>query len=189
MNELQGVPKTEWRVLLVDDDDDYTLIIERALRGAAGVPVEIRRARTGSEALDLLKESVPDLLLLDLKMPGMGGHEALEAIKRDDALRSVPVAVLSSSDRDEDVAKSYGLGGNHFITKPSSPLELEAKLGGLLRNLTELKGIRRGSSGSPTTAVSAVDPHSLAALKVLRWVAVVGVLIVLYVFGKVSGAF
>ena len=140
MKGLQRVPKTKWNVLLVDDDDDYSLIIERALRTAAGVPVEIRRARTGGEALALLRESVPDLLLLDLKMPGMGGHEALEEIKRDDTLRSVPVAVLSSSDRDEDVAKSYGLGGNHFITKPSSPLELEAKLGGLLRNLTELGG-------------------------------------------------
>jgi CheY-like chemotaxis protein len=186
---MQRVPKEEWSVLLVDDDDDYTLIIERALRAAAGVPVEIRRARTGDEALTVLEDFVPDLLLLDLKMPGMGGHEALERIKRDDALRSVAVAVLSSSDRDDDVAKSYGLGGNHFITKPSSPVELEAKLGALLRNLTELSGIRRGSSGSSSTAVSAVDPHSIASLKVLRWVAVVGVLIALYVFGRISGAF
>ncbi len=189
MRRLQRASKAEWRVLLVDDDDDYALIIERALRAAAGVPVEIQRARTGEEALALLRDSVPDLLLLDLKMPGMGGHQTLEEIKRDDALRSVAVAVLSSSDRDEDVAKSYGLGGNHFITKPSTPMELEAKLGGLLRNLTELGGIRRGSSGSSTTAVSAVDPHSIASLKMLRWVAVVGVLIALYLFGKISGAF
>lgn len=189
MNALQRVPKSEWRVLLVDDDDDYALIIERALRAAAGVPVEILRARTGEEALAVLRDFVPDLLLLDLKMPGMGGHEALEKIKGDDALRSVPVAVLSSSDRDDDVAKSYGLGGNHYITKPSNPLELEAKLKSLLRNLTELGGIRRGSAGASTTAVSAVDPESLAALKVVRWVAVVGVLIALYVFGKILGAF
>ena len=196
MKALQRVPKREWHVLLVDDDDDYALIIERALRSAAGVPVEIRRARTGDEALAVLRDFVPDLLLLDLKMPGMGGHEALERIKGDDVLRSVPVAVLSSSDRDDDVAKSYGLGGNHFITKPSSPLELEAKLGALLRNLTELGGIRRGSAGASTTAVSAVDPQSIVAQKVFRWVVVVGVLIALYVFGKMgrrglpgSGAF
>jgi CheY-like chemotaxis protein len=187
VSELQRVPKAKWHVLL---DDDYALIVERALRASAGVPVEIRRARTGEEALALVRDYVPDLLLLDLKMPGMGGHRALEEIRGDDALRSVAVAILSSSDRDEDVAKSYGLGGNHLITKPSSPLELEAKLGGLLWNLTELKGIRRGSSGSSSsTAVSAVDPHSMAALKVLHWVAVVGVLIALYIFGKVSGAF
>ena len=181
--------KTEWHVLLVDDDDDYSLVIERSLRSAAGVPVEIRRARTGGEALTVLGDFVPDLLLLDLKMPGMGGHEVLERIKGDDKLRSVPVAVLSSSDRDEDVAKSYGFGGNHFITKPSNPLVLEAKLGALLRNLAELGGIRRGSTGASTTAVSAVDPRAMTTLKVLRWVVVVGALIALYTFGKVSGAF
>ncbi len=189
MNALQRVPKTEWHVLLVDDDDDYAQIIERAVRTAAGVPVEIRRARTGDEALDVLRDFVPDLLLLDLKMPGMGGHEALEVMKADEVLRSVPVAILSSSDRDDDVAKSYRLGGNHFITKPSSPLQLEAKLGSLLRNLTELGQVRRGSAGASTTAVSAVDPRSMATQTVFRWLAVVGVLIALYVFGKVSGAF
>ncbi len=189
MNALQRVPKTEWNVLLVDDDDDYALIIERSLKTAAGVPVEVRRARTGDEALAVLRDFVPDLLLLDLKMPGMGGHEALEEIKADDVLRSVPVAILSSSDRDDDVAKSYGLGGNHFITKPSTPGELELKLASLLRNLTELEGIRRGSVGASPTAVSAVNPHAMATLKFVRWVVVVGVLIALYFFGRVSGVF
>ena len=189
MRVLQRVEKTEWNVVLAEDEDDDAIIIERALKRAAGVPVEMRRARTGIEALVLLRDVVPDLLLLDLKMPGMAGHEALEEIKGDDLLRSIPVAILTSSDRDDDVAKSYGLGGNHFITKPSDPLELEEKLRGLLRNLTELGSIRRGSTGASTTAVSAVDPGSMAAMKVLRWVAVVGVLIALYLFGRVSGAF
>jgi CheY-like chemotaxis protein len=185
----QKVRKTEWRVVLAEDDYDYAIVIERALEKAAGVPVEIRRARTGLEALVLLRDVVPDLLLLDLKMPGMAGHEILEEIKGDDALRSIPVAILTSSDRDHDVAKSYGLGGNHFITKPSNPLELEEKLGALLRNLTELGAIRRGSTGATTTAVSAVDPRSMAVVKVLRWVAVVGVLVALAIFGRVSGVF
>ena len=189
MSVSQRVRKTEWHVVLAEDDDDYAIVIERALKKAAGVPVEMRRARTGLEALVLLRDVVPDLLLLDLKMPGMAGHETLEEIKGDDALRSIPVAILTSSDRDDDVAKSYGLGGNHFITKPSNPLELEEKLGALLRNLTELGAIRRGSTGASTTAVSAVDPRSMAAVKRLRWVAVVGVLVALYFFGRVSGVF
>ena len=181
--------KSAWHIVLAEDDDDYAIVIERALKKAADVPVEMRRARTGLEALVLLREQIPDLLLLDLKMPGMAGHEALEEIKGDDALRSIPVAILTSSDRDDDVAKSYGLGGNHFITKPSNPIELEAKLSALLRNLTELGAIRRGAAGVSTTAVSAVDPGSMAAMKALRWVAVVGVLIALYFFGKISGVF
>jgi DNA-binding response OmpR family regulator len=183
------VQKTAWHVVLAEDDYDYAIVIERALENVADVPMEIRRARTGTEALTLLRDGVPDLPLLDLKIPGMAGHEALEEMKGDDELRSIPVAILTSSDRDDDVARSYGLGGNHFITKPSDPLELEVKLRALLRNVTELGAIRRGSTGASTTAVSAVDPHSMAAVNVLRWVAVVGVLIALYVFGKVSGAF
>lgn len=189
MNRIARSRKTEWRVVLADDDDDYAIVIERALKNAAGVPVSVRRARTGDEALVLLRDGVPDLLILDLKMPGMAGHDTLEEIKADDVLRSVPVAVLSSSDRDEDVAQSYVLGGNHYITKPGTPLELETELAALLRNVTELRGIRRGSTGGSTTAVSAVNPGSMATLKTLRWVAVLGVLIALYLFGRISGVF
>ncbi len=124
MSMPQRVQKTTWHVVLAEDDDDYAIVIERALKKAAGVPVELRRARTGTEALVLLRDVVPDLLLLDLKMPGMAGHEALEHIKGDDALRSIPVAILTSSDLDDVVSLSFGLGGNHFISKPSNPLEL-----------------------------------------------------------------
>lgn len=161
MRAPQRVEKTGWHVVLADDD--YAIVIERALKKAAGVPVEMRRACTGSEAL--------------------------EEIKRDDRIRSIPVAILTSSDRDDDVAKSYRLGGDHFITKPSNPLELEAKLSALLRKVTELGAIRRGATGASSTAVSAVDRQSMAAVKVLRWVAVVGVLIALYFYGRVTGAF
>jgi CheY-like chemotaxis protein len=189
MNALGRAPKTGWCVVLADDDDDYSMIIELALRQAAGVPVEIRRARTGEEAIALLKDFIPDLLLLDLNMPGMAGHEALEAIKSDERLRSVPVAILSSSDRDDDVARSYLLGGNHYITKPGTPRELEEKLAMLLRNVVELGGIRRGFAGTSPTAVSAVNPGSILELKMFRWAAVLGVLIALYFFGKTSGVF
>ena len=189
MRMIDEAQKSEWRILLADDDDDYAMIIERALRQVVKVPMEIRRARTGDEALAVLEDFVPDLLLLDLKMPGMAGHEALAEIRGGDALRAIPVAILSSSDRADDVAKSYGLGGNHYITKPKNPTELEEKLGSLLRNLRELKGIRRGSGGATTTAQSAVNPDSLLTVNVLRLGLVVGALIALYLFGKLSGVF
>lgn len=189
MNVLERTQKMEWHVVLADDDDDYALLVGRALERVTGNRVEMRRGRTGIEGLALLREQVPDLVILDLKMPEMAGHEALDVIKGDETLRSIPVAVLSSSDRDDDVAKSYGLGGNHYITKPRNPLELEAKLASLLRNLGDLRGLRRGSDGVATTAASAVSPASMFNQNVVRWGLVVGALVVLYVYGKISGAF
>lgn len=67
---------------------------------------------------------LPELVLLDLNMPKVGGMEVLEEIKRDPALRSIPVVVLTTSRQPEHVARSYQLGGNGFITKPSSYTEL-----------------------------------------------------------------
>lgn len=182
--ERRKRPRERWDVVLAEDDDDHAMLIQMALERAAGLPVELRRARNGDEAIDLLTERVPDLLLLDLKMPGRSGHEVLERVKNDDTLRRIPVAVLTSSDRDEDVARSYGLGGNHFITKPESPQELETRLRSLLKNLSELSGgIHRGAGSLEATAVSAVNPGSALVRKVFLWAMVLAILGALVLFG------
>ena len=178
-----------WNVVLAEDNDDHALLIQMALERAAGGAVVVRRARNGAEAVKLVREEAPDLLLLDLKMPGQAGHETLEELKSDTQLKRIPIAVLTSSDRDEDMAKAYGLGGNHFITKPESPAELEQRLRTLLRNLSELGDIRRGSSGMSTTAVSAVDPQAMTMRNVMAWGLSVLVVIVLVLFAYFSGAF
>lgn len=176
--------RERWDVILAEDNDDHAMLIEMALERATSLPVELRRARNGDEAIALLTESAPDLLLLDLKMPGRSGHEVLERVKGDDELRRIPVAVLTSSDRDEDVARSYGLGGNHFITKPESPQELETRLRSLLKNLSELSGgIRRGAGSLEPTAVSAVDPGSALLRKIVLWTMVLAILGALLLFG------
>ena len=180
--------KERWDVILAEDDDDHALLIQMALERAAGVPVDVRRARNGEETVELLEESPPDLLLLDLKMPGMAGHEVLDRVKGDENLRKIPVAVLTSSDRDEDIARSYGLGGNHFITKPESPAELEQRLRALLKNLSELSGIRRGSEGLSATATTAIDPDVMVVRTVVRWAALAAILALLFVFAVLSGA-
>jgi DNA-binding response OmpR family regulator len=181
-------PERTWDIVLAEDDDDHALLIEMALGKAATSDVEVRRARNGDEALDLVREQPPDLLLLDLKMPGKAGHEVLDELKNDEELRSVPVAVLTSSDRDEDIAKSYGLGTNHFITKPGSPAELEDRLRVLLRNLAELHDIRRGAGYIEFTAVSTIDPETALRRKVLAIGVTLGVIVILLLFAFFSGA-
>ena len=176
-----------WSVLLAEDNDDHALLIEMALERASRIPVEVHRARNGDEAIMMVEDLVPDLILLDLKMPGRNGLEVLEAIKGDDVFRRIPVAVLTSSERDEDVAQSYGLGSNHFITKPENPAELEQKLRSLLKNMEDLSGIRRGSGSLEATAVSAVDAGSAAVRQFLVWGALLAVIVFLVVFAYSVG--
>ncbi|MEX2528408.1 MAG: response regulator [Gemmatimonadota bacterium] len=171
-----------WNVVLADDNDDHALLIKMALERAAPGMVSVTRARNGDEALELVLDTPPDLLLLDLNMPGRSGHEVLERVKGDEKLRRVPVAVLTSSDRDEDVARSYGLGGNHFITKPADPQELENRLRILLKNLAELEGVRRGGGGVPATGTSALGPATFHLKRTLPWLVLGGLLLILVVW-------
>jgi len=175
-------------VLLAEDNDDHALLIRMALERAASGPVEMHRARNGTEAVDLVRTLRPDLVLLDLKMPGKTGHEVLEVVKGDEELRRIPVAVLTSSDRDEDVARSYGLGGNHFLTKPEDPAQLEKRLRSLLANLSEMGEIRRGAGEVEASGESALGPDSLLKRSVLNWAAIVVVLVLLVFFGRCTGA-
>ena len=181
--------REQWRVLLAEDNDDHALLIQMALERASRLPVELYRARNGDEAVSMIMDLEPDLILLDLKMPGRTGHEVLEVVKADEDLRRIPVAVLTSSDRDEDVAQAYGLGGNHFITKPENPVELETKLRSLLKNVEELRSIRRGSGRLDATAVSAMGPGSLEVRQALLWVVLAVVLVSLGVFAFVMDVF
>lgn len=183
----RGGGRDRWRVLLAEDNDDHALLIQMALKRATNLPVEVDRARDGEEAERLVRERLPDLILLDLKMPGRSGHEVLQTIKGDDELRRIPVAVLTSSDRDDDIAQSYGLGSNHFITKPDNPAELEQRFRSLLRNIEELSSIRRGGGRIVASAMSAVDPGSMMARRIVLWGGLTLAVLFLVVFAYVMG--
>jgi CheY-like chemotaxis protein len=111
-------------VLVVDDDEADFLMVEEALE-TADIPPIVTRVADGRQALDFLRNRGffaqarrPDLVLLDLNMPRMNGHEVLAAMKRDDELRTIPVVVLTTSSAREDVAASYQQHASAFVTKP-----------------------------------------------------------------------
>lgn len=108
------------KILLVEDSlADIDLTVE-ALSGAA-VPNEVTVVRDGAAALDYLRaaaKELPDLVILDLNLPRMNGHEVLATMRADDELRRVPVAVLTTSSAEADVVRTYDLGANCFLTKP-----------------------------------------------------------------------
>jgi CheY-like chemotaxis protein len=107
-------------ILLVEDDPDHELLTIRALK-KSNVANTIRVARDGAEAIDLLlgDEAVrPQVVLLDLKLPKVDGLEVLRRIRENESTRMLPVVVLTSSDEERDVVRSYQLGVNSYIRKP-----------------------------------------------------------------------
>ncbi len=107
-------------ILLVEDDPDHELLTIRALK-KSNVANEVRVARDGEEAIELLfgvNAIKPQVILLDLKLPKVDGLEVLRRIRDSDATRMLPVVVLTSSDEERDVVRSYQIGVNSYIRKP-----------------------------------------------------------------------
>jgi two-component system response regulator len=114
-------------ILLVEDDRDEVKVALRAL-DRAGLDVPVAVANDGVEALELLGlepegelQPTPRVVFLDLKMPRIDGWEVLRRIREDPRTADVPVVVLSSSDRREDIERSYALGANSFLLKRFDP--------------------------------------------------------------------
>ncbi len=111
-------------ILLVEDNPNDVEITTRALHKGQ-VSNRLTVARDGQEALDILREMLargdaPGLILLDLNLPKVSGIEVLQQLKSDKTTRSIPVIVLTTSTREEDVVRAYDLGVNTFISKPVS---------------------------------------------------------------------
>ena len=107
-------------ILLVEDDPDHELLTIRALN-KSNVANTVRVARDGTEAIELLFGADPirpQLILLDLKLPKVDGLEVLRRIRESATTRMLPVGVLTSSDEERDVVRSYQLGVNSYIRKP-----------------------------------------------------------------------
>ncbi|MBI2078043.1 MAG: response regulator [Euryarchaeota archaeon] len=106
-------------VLLVEDSEDDVLIVKRAFK-VLKLPHDLAVCRNGEEAAQRLDKPAPrpDLVLLDLNLPGLSGLEVLRRLKADARSRAVPIVVLSASDRDADVASAYEAGANHYLVKP-----------------------------------------------------------------------
>jgi len=114
-------------ILLVEDTDDDAELTLRALR-KRGVANAVVRVCDGADALDYLnatgahagrdRQHLPQVILLDLRLPKLSGIEVLRRVKVDERLRQIPVVVLTSSQEDVDLAECYRLGVNSYVTKP-----------------------------------------------------------------------
>lgn len=125
MGDGMTLTKDQHHILMVEDDMGDAGLVRIALRRGA-YPVQLHHVKNGTEAFAFLRRigadfreaPRPDLILLDLNLPGRSGHEVLEELKADRGLRGIPVVVLSTSEAERDVQKSYQLGASSFLTKP-----------------------------------------------------------------------
>ncbi len=114
-------PRSQPLILIADDDPAWLQLLEPTLRNHG---LTCRTARDGLATLQLARQLVPDLLVLDVRMPGMDGFEVLETIRREPLLEQLPVTLLTGCDEDAEVSRGSELRADDYVVKPVSPTVL-----------------------------------------------------------------
>jgi two-component system, cell cycle response regulator DivK len=113
------------RVLVVDDNEDNRRILRDLLRSGG---YEVVEATTGEDGIATAKAGTPDLILMDIQLPGIDGYEATRRIKADPTLRRIPLIVVTSYALSGDDAKALAAGADAYVAKPFSPRAMLAKI-------------------------------------------------------------
>ena len=110
---------------MVEDQEDNRQIIRDLL---SATDYEIMEAESGEQALEAVAKQRPDLILMDIQLPGMDGYEATRRIKADPALRSIPIIAVTSYALSGEEQKARAAGCDEYVAKPYSPRQLLAKI-------------------------------------------------------------
>lgn len=124
-------------VLLVEDEEDIQQVVEYNLLKEGHA---VTCAANGEEGLKLARTKQPDLLLLDLMLPGIDGLEVCRALKRDASTASIPIIMLTARGEEQDIVTGLELGADDYVTKPFSPKVLIARVAAVLRRRSEPEG-------------------------------------------------
>ena len=118
------------RILVIEDQEDNRRILRYLLKSA---DYEIVEAVTGEDGVALAEREPFDLILMDIQLPGLDGYEATRRIKSNQALRHIPIIVVTSYALSGDDVKAFEAGCDAYVTKPFSPRQLLAKIQEFLR--------------------------------------------------------
>jgi two-component system alkaline phosphatase synthesis response regulator PhoP len=122
------------KILIVEDEKDIIKMIEYNLKKEGFKVID---ARDGEDALDLSLREHPDIILLDLMLPGIDGLEVCKTLKKESKTSSIPIIMLTAKSQESDKVVGLELGADDYITKPFSPRELIARIKAVLRRATE----------------------------------------------------
>jgi two-component system cell cycle response regulator len=131
------------RVLIVEDHPQVAELLEAYLADMPDVSTLI--ARNGEQALARVRDSHPDLILLDIMMPRMSGFEACRILKEDPQTRDIPIIVVTALNTDTDYERAYEAGADDYLRKPVNRVELRMRI----QSLLELRRLRRQLRSSP----------------------------------------
>lgn len=124
------------KVLVVEDNPDILELVAYHLEAQG---YEVVRAMTGENALAQAGKTAPDLVILDVMLPGINGLDVCRKLKQQEATRSIPVLLLTAKSEDTDIISGLELGADDYITKPFSPKVLVARVRAVLRRVSEDK--------------------------------------------------
>ena len=118
------------RVLIADDEPNIAMALEFLLQRNG---YEVSIARNGEEALKLIAQKVPDLVLLDVMMPLVSGYDVCRAVRNRPDWRHIKIVILTAKSQEADTKRGLALGADLYVTKPFSNRDLVEKINGLLR--------------------------------------------------------
>lgn len=123
-------------IWLADDDQDDRELLQEALKGLAYLDFSVTAFRDGRELLQGLSGNpeIPDLIFLDLNMPGINGFECLKNLRENAIFRKVQVAIYSTSSAEQDMSMAFEMGADVYMKKPDNFQRLQAMLDNLLRS-------------------------------------------------------
>lgn len=129
VTELEKMNKKH-KILVVDDEPDTRFVLKTALVHEG---YDVTVASNGQEAFTLLEESAPDVILLDVMMPGMTGFEVCQLLKTDSRWQHIPIIIITALPGRKDLARGFEVGADDFIAKPFNNIEIMARVRSMLR--------------------------------------------------------
>ena len=122
------------RILIVDDSPLICNLMEEAVRGHSDY--ECQSVFSGEQALELIPDYMPQLLVVDVGLPGMSGYDLLTHLKEDGRWENVPVILITGKNESRDMVRAYNCGADDLILKPFDPVDLVLKIKSIFRRMS-----------------------------------------------------